>query len=76
MPDRSEYQPLTQDVDEDEEADVVEVLAPRPPPSPRRGRRSGSIDLGKLDSAFKRYDEKLKTPLKPTMQIEKRSDRS
>lgn len=57
MPNRSEYQPLTQNVDEDEEADVVESLSPRLPPSPhaRRGRHSGSIDLTKLDTAFKRY---------------------
>ena len=59
MPDRAEYQPLAQDVDDNNsEGDVAEVL-----PSPvtasrrglRRGHRPGNIDLGKLDNAFKRY---------------------
>ena len=59
MPDRAEYQPLAQDVDDNNsEGDVAEVL-----PSPvtasrrglRRGHRPGNIDLGKLDHAFKRY---------------------
>jgi phosphatidylinositol 4-kinase type 2 len=56
MPDRAEYQPLVQDVDDD---DVPEVLPlPVTVPTSRRGlRRSprpGNIDLSKLDHAFKR----------------------
>ncbi len=60
MPNRSEYQPLAQSIDEEEEeADVVEGLSPPAPVSPsrrmRRLARPGNIDLSKLDSAFKRY---------------------
>lgn len=54
MPNRSEYQPLSQGIDEEEEADVVESLSPAPQPSPHL-RRPGNIDLSKLDTAFKRY---------------------
>ena len=58
MPDRAEYQPLAQDVDDNNsEGDVAEVL-PSPVTAPRRGlrrsHRPGHIDLGKLDNAFKR----------------------
>lgn len=60
MPNRSEYQPLAQSIDEEEEEDVVEGLAPPAPVSPsrrmRRLHRPGNIDLSKLDSAFKRYE--------------------
>ena len=60
MPNRSEYQPLAQNVDDDDnDGDVGEVL---PPPATasfrgglRRSQRPGHIDLSKLDSAFKRY---------------------
>jgi hypothetical protein len=54
MPSRSEYQPISQSVDE-EEADVAE---PVPSSSTGRSRRPSipkKIDLGKLDNAFKRY---------------------
>ena len=58
MPNRSEYQPLAQSIEEEEEADVVEGL-PAAPVSPsrrmRRLHRPGNIDLSRLDSAFKRY---------------------
>lgn len=61
MPDRAEYQPLTQHVDgDDDEHDAPEGL-PAPvtaPPSKKRGmrraQRPGNIDLSKLDNAFKR----------------------
>lgn len=58
MPDRAEYQPLVQDVDDNNsEGDVAEVL-PSPVTASRRGlrrpHRPGHIDLGKLDNAFKR----------------------
>lgn len=56
MPDRSEYQPLVQDVD-----DEVDVVDPLPTPVTaasvsglRRMQRPGHIDLSKLDNAFKR----------------------
>ena len=52
MLNRSEYQPISQTVDDDE-ADVTEPI----PPSATRPRSSSiprKIDLGKLDSAFKR----------------------
>lgn len=59
MPDRAEYQPLTQHVDDDDD-DASEGL-PAPvtaPPGKKRGmrraQRPGNIDLGKLDNAFKR----------------------
>ena len=57
MPDRSEYQPLAQSIDDDNDGDVGEGL-PQPVTSFRGGRRAqlpGHIDLSKLDSAFKRY---------------------
>ena len=49
MPNRSEYQPLAQGLEDDEETDVVEGLSPAPRPSPRQ-RRPGHIDLSKLDT--------------------------
>ncbi len=52
-PNRSEYQPLTQSVDEEE--DVSEGLNPQPTRGLRRAQRPVHIDLSKLDSAFKRY---------------------
>ena len=54
MPNRSEYQPISQFVDDDE-ADVTEPVAsssasrPLNPPTPKK------IDLRNLDNAFKRY---------------------
>ena len=58
MPNRSEYQPLAQGLEDDEETDVVEGLSPAPRPSPRQ-RRPGHIDLSKLDTAFKRCNTAL-----------------
>ena len=52
-PNRSEYQPLAQSVDEEE--DVSEGLNPQPARGLRRAQRPVHIDLTKLDSAFKRY---------------------
>lgn len=55
MPDRSGYQPLLQDI-EDEEADVSEELSSQTQPARglRRAGRPVHIDLSKLDNAFKR----------------------
>lgn len=58
MPNRSEYQPLAQGLEEEEETDVAEGLSPAPQPSQRQ-RRPGHIDLSKLDTAFKRYSTAL-----------------
>jgi hypothetical protein len=60
MPDRSEYQPLPQSVDDDPESDAEGLPSPVTNPSgPRHSNRrmsaSGPIDLRKLDAAFKRY---------------------
>lgn len=51
MPNRSEYQPLAQGLEDEEETDVAEGFSHAPRPSPRR---PGHIDLSKLDTAFKR----------------------
>ena len=53
-PNRSQYQPLAQTA-EDEEEDVSEGLAPHRARGLRRAQRPVHIDLSKLDSAFKRY---------------------
>ena len=56
MPDRSEYQPLAQAIDEEEEADVSEGFQSSSNRSGlRRPSRPRHIDLSKLDSAFKRF---------------------
>ncbi len=61
MPDRSEYQPLPQNADDEPESDAEGLPSPVTNPSSprlRRNRRmsaSGPIDLRKLDAAFKRY---------------------
>lgn len=59
MPSRSEYQPLAQNADDDNEGDVGDLLpspvtAAGPSTGLRRPQRPGHIDLGKLDTAFKR----------------------
>ncbi|KAI0930568.1 hypothetical protein AcW1_009223 [Taiwanofungus camphoratus] len=61
MPNRSEYQPLAQNVDE--EVDVGEGLS-QPSPRLRRPHRPGNIDLSKLDSAFKRWTESIAQKMK------------
>ena len=53
MPDRSEYQPISQTVDDDE-ADVAEPVPSSSAHRPRSSSISKKIDLGKLDNAFKR----------------------
>lgn len=62
MPDRAEYQPLAQDVDDDRDEGVAEVL-PSPVTASRHGlrrpHRPGNIDLSKLDNAFKRCENSL-----------------
>ncbi|KAA1471659.1 hypothetical protein DENSPDRAFT_837697 [Dentipellis sp. KUC8613] len=76
MPNRSEYQPIpSQADDEDSEADVGEEL-PQPvtsPTAPSRSGRSrgirrlnhpGHIDLRKLDNAFKRWTESIAQKMK------------
>ena len=58
MPDRSEYQPLTQHADDENDGDVGETGVLPPPVTSfrglRRAQRPGHIDLSKLDTAFKR----------------------
>ncbi|KAJ3484716.1 hypothetical protein NLI96_g5455 [Meripilus lineatus] len=77
MPNRSEYQPLAQSIDEEEEEDVVEGLAPPAPVSPsrrmRRLHRPGNIDLSKLDSAFKRWTESIAQKVKRKKKVEDNS---
>ncbi|GBE81198.1 Phosphatidylinositol 4-kinase lsb6 [Sparassis crispa] len=69
MPDRSEYQPLVQSIDE-EETDVVEGLSPLPQARLARAHRPGNIDLGKLDSAFKRWTESIAQKVKRKRKVE------
>ncbi|KAI0266765.1 phosphatidylinositol 3 and 4-kinase-domain-containing protein [Gloeopeniophorella convolvens] len=73
MPDRSEYQPLPQHADEEEEeADVGTEGLPSPVTQPRSGRvrgirrmnAPGPIDLRKLDAAFKRWTESIAQKMK------------
>ena len=58
MPDRSEYQPLTQHADDENDGDVGETGVLPPPVTSfrglRRAQRPRHIDLSKLDTAFKR----------------------
>lgn len=53
---RSGYQPIAQSIEEIDEGDVGEVdnSSSSQPPRGRRPGRPGSIDLKKLDTAFKR----------------------
>lgn len=71
---RSGYQPIAQSVDEaDHEADVGEASSSRPLTSTRgslrRPSRSGSIDLTKLDNAFKRWTESIAQKVKRKKKI-------
>ncbi|KAJ3536471.1 hypothetical protein NM688_g6831 [Phlebia brevispora] len=75
MPDRSEYQPLAQHVDDDNDGDVGDVL---PPPATasrglRRAQRPGHIDLSKLDTAFKRWTESIAQKVKRRKKVEDNS---
>ncbi|KAJ8489486.1 hypothetical protein ONZ51_g2919 [Trametes cubensis] len=74
MPDRSGYQPLAQSVD-DEEADVSEGLSSLPQPTRglRRAHRPVHIDLGKLDSAFKRWTESIAQKVKRKKKVDDNS---
>jgi hypothetical protein len=61
MPDRSEYQPLPQNAEDEPESDAEGLPSPvtnQSGPHHRSNRRMGApgpIDLRKLDAAFKRY---------------------
>ena len=60
MPDRSDYQPLPQTADDEPDLDPDVFSTTTSPSQPRaRGIRRmnapGSIDLRKLDAAFKRF---------------------
>ncbi|TBU33760.1 phosphatidylinositol 3 and 4-kinase-domain-containing protein [Dichomitus squalens] len=72
-PDRSEYQPLTQNPD-DEEADVSESL-PQPVTARglRRAHRPVHIDLRNLDTAFKRWTESIAQKVKRKKKVEDNS---
>ncbi|RDX55174.1 hypothetical protein OH76DRAFT_1429594 [Lentinus brumalis] len=70
-PNRSEYQPLTQSVDEEE--DVSEGLNPQPTRGLRRAQRPVHIDLSKLDSAFKRWTESIAQKVKRKKKVEDNS---
>ncbi|EPT04947.1 hypothetical protein FOMPIDRAFT_1039812 [Fomitopsis schrenkii] len=72
MPNRSEYQPLAQGLEEEEETDVAEGLSPAPQPSQRQ-RRPGHIDLSKLDTAFKRWTESIAQKVKRKKKVEDNS---
>ncbi|KAH9931138.1 phosphatidylinositol 3 and 4-kinase-domain-containing protein [Epithele typhae] len=70
-PNRSEYQPLTQSVDDDE-VDVSEGLA-QPSRGLRRSQRPVHIDLSKLDNAFKRWTESIAQKVKRKKKVEDNS---
>lgn len=72
MPDRSEYQPLPQNADDEPESDVEGLPSPSSPRL-RRNRRmsaSGPIDLRKLDAAFKRWTESIAQKMKRKKKVE------
>ncbi|KAH9839416.1 phosphatidylinositol 3 and 4-kinase-domain-containing protein [Rhodofomes roseus] len=71
MPNRSEYQPLSQGAEDEEETDVAEGLSPAP--APPRQRRPGHIDLSKLDTAFKRWTESIAQKVKRKKKVEDNS---
>ncbi|KAF9650860.1 hypothetical protein BDM02DRAFT_3092313 [Thelephora ganbajun] len=63
MTNHSEYQPISQSVD-DEEADVAEPVPSSSASRPRRSSISKKIDLRKLDNAFKRWTESIAQKMK------------
>ncbi|KAH9040670.1 phosphatidylinositol 3 and 4-kinase-domain-containing protein [Lactarius pseudohatsudake] len=76
MPDRSEYQPLPQNPDDEPESDAEGLPSPVTNPSSPRLRRhrrmsaSGPIDLRKLDAAFKRWTESIAQKIKRKKKVE------
>ncbi|KAJ3570961.1 hypothetical protein NP233_g4066 [Leucocoprinus birnbaumii] len=71
MPDRSSragYQPLSQDIDDEADVGLLGAASGAPPPTTStRGstrNRPGSIDLKKLDNAFKRWTESIAQKVK------------
>ncbi|KAI0821620.1 phosphatidylinositol 3 and 4-kinase-domain-containing protein [Trametes gibbosa] len=74
MPDRSGYQPLAQNA-EDEEADVSEELSSvsQPTRGLRRAHTPVHIDLSKLDNAFKRWTESIAQKVKRRKKVEDNS---
>jgi hypothetical protein len=58
MPDRSDYQPLPQNADDEPDLDpevFSTAMSPTRPRGIRRMNAPGAIDLRKLDAAFKRF---------------------
>ncbi|TRM69794.1 phosphatidylinositol 3 and 4-kinase-domain-containing protein [Schizophyllum amplum] len=64
MAPRSGYQPLAQAVDDDDALSDEEASLPSPSRRGRRRARPGSIDLKKLDNAFKRWTESIAQKVK------------
>jgi hypothetical protein len=58
MPNRAEYQPISQSVDGDG-ADVAEPVPSSSASQPRNSPVPKKIDLRNLDNAFKRYVSKI-----------------
>ncbi|KDQ57614.1 hypothetical protein JAAARDRAFT_177909 [Jaapia argillacea MUCL 33604] len=73
MPNRADYQPLSQSNDEEDVGDGLPVPATAPTRSPRRAARPVHIDLSKLDSAFKRWTESIAQNLKRKKKVEDNS---
>ncbi|KAI0088026.1 phosphatidylinositol 3 and 4-kinase-domain-containing protein [Irpex rosettiformis] len=78
MPNRSEYQPLAQNVDDDDGSDVGDLLptpvtAAGPSRGLRRPQRPGHIDLSKLDTAFKRWTESIAQKVKRKKKVDDKS---
>ncbi|KAH8119500.1 phosphatidylinositol 3 and 4-kinase-domain-containing protein [Phellopilus nigrolimitatus] len=76
MPNRSQYQPLAQSVEDDVERAGANGAEPSPASSSRRSRglrrasRPGPIDLSKLDAAFKRWTENIAQKVKGKKKVE------
>ncbi|KAI5120977.1 hypothetical protein M0805_006649 [Coniferiporia weirii] len=76
MPSRSDYQPLSQSVDDDFDEVGASGLGAsaattsRGMGSLRRGSRPGPIDLSKLDAAFKRWTENIAQKVKGKKKVE------
>lgn len=70
-PSRSEYQPLAQSIDEEE--DVAESLHTTSTRTLQRSHRPAKIDLSKLDNAFKRWTESIAQRVKRKKKVEDNS---